>query len=58
LRRAPRWVRRLGYEWLQLLLQQPHKWRRYLLGNPAFVWRMVSQRAEDLRRMAQSRIRP
>jgi N-acetylglucosaminyldiphosphoundecaprenol N-acetyl-beta-D-mannosaminyltransferase len=58
LRRAPRWVRRLGYEWLQLLLQQPHKWRRYLLGNPAFVWRMVSQRAEDLRLMAQSRIRP
>ena len=21
-------VRRLGYEWAQLLLQQPHKWRR------------------------------
>jgi N-acetylglucosaminyldiphosphoundecaprenol N-acetyl-beta-D-mannosaminyltransferase len=40
LRRAPRWVRRLGLEWLQLLIQQPHKWRRYLLGIPKFLWRV------------------
>src|SRR5690606_24428114 len=40
LRRAPTWVRALGYEWVQLLLQQPHKWRRYLLGNPKFLYRM------------------
>jgi N-acetylglucosaminyldiphosphoundecaprenol N-acetyl-beta-D-mannosaminyltransferase len=41
LRRAPRWVRRWGIEWLQILLQQPHKWRRYLLGNPRFVVRAL-----------------
>ncbi len=41
LRRAPRWVRRLGVEWCQLLLQQPHKWRRYLLGNPKFIVRAL-----------------
>jgi N-acetylglucosaminyldiphosphoundecaprenol N-acetyl-beta-D-mannosaminyltransferase len=41
LRRAPRWVRRLGMEWMQLLLQQPLKWRRYILGNPKFVMRAV-----------------
>jgi N-acetylglucosaminyldiphosphoundecaprenol N-acetyl-beta-D-mannosaminyltransferase len=41
IQRAPKWVRKLGYEWLQLLLQQPHKWRRYLLGNPKFVYRML-----------------
>lgn len=42
LRRAPRWVRRLGFEWLQILLQQPgRKWRRYLLGNPRFIARAV-----------------
>jgi N-acetylglucosaminyldiphosphoundecaprenol N-acetyl-beta-D-mannosaminyltransferase len=52
LRRAPRWVRRLGYEWLQLLMQQPHKWRRYLLGNPAFLWRMVRNRRQDMSLMA------
>jgi N-acetylglucosaminyldiphosphoundecaprenol N-acetyl-beta-D-mannosaminyltransferase len=39
--RAPIWVRRWGVEWVQLLLQQPHKWRRYLLGNPRFVVRAV-----------------
>jgi N-acetylglucosaminyldiphosphoundecaprenol N-acetyl-beta-D-mannosaminyltransferase len=41
IQRAPRWVRSLGYEWLQLLLQQPHKWRRYLIGNPKFLLRMI-----------------
>lgn len=41
LRRAPGWVRRLGLEWLQILLQQPRKWRRYLLGNPQFVVRAM-----------------
>lgn len=39
LERAAPWVRRLGIEWLQILLQQPHKWRRYLLGNPKFLLR-------------------
>ncbi|MDZ4818890.1 MAG: WecB/TagA/CpsF family glycosyltransferase [Planctomycetota bacterium] len=47
LRRASRLVRYAGYEWLQLLLQQPHKWRRYLLGNPLFLWRMVKYGAAD-----------
>jgi N-acetylglucosaminyldiphosphoundecaprenol N-acetyl-beta-D-mannosaminyltransferase len=42
LRRAPLWVRRRGIEWVQLLLQQPRKWRRYMLGNPKFVFRALS----------------
>jgi N-acetylglucosaminyldiphosphoundecaprenol N-acetyl-beta-D-mannosaminyltransferase len=42
LRRAPLWVRCLGIEWVQLLIQQPHKWRRYVLGNPKFVCRALS----------------
>jgi N-acetylglucosaminyldiphosphoundecaprenol N-acetyl-beta-D-mannosaminyltransferase len=50
LRRAPRWIRRLGCEWCQLLWQQPHKWRRYLLGNPAFLLRMWALRDADRRR--------
>jgi len=41
LRRAPKWVRSAGCEWVQILLQQPHKWRRYLLGNPLFLYRMI-----------------
>ena len=41
LKRAPQWVRRRGFEWFQLMLQQPHKWQRYLLGNPKFLMRTV-----------------
>ncbi|MEE8312229.1 MAG: WecB/TagA/CpsF family glycosyltransferase [Candidatus Binatia bacterium] len=40
LERAPLWVRRMGVEWLQILLQQPHKWRRYLIGNWKFLARV------------------
>ena len=29
-RRAPRWIRRLGFEWLYRLVQQPWRWRRQL----------------------------
>jgi N-acetylglucosaminyldiphosphoundecaprenol N-acetyl-beta-D-mannosaminyltransferase len=47
LTRAPLWVRRQGFEWLQLLLQQPHKWRRYVLGNPKFLFRMVKHLPGD-----------
>jgi N-acetylglucosaminyldiphosphoundecaprenol N-acetyl-beta-D-mannosaminyltransferase len=47
--RAPRWIRRLGYEWAHILLQQPHKWRRYLLGNPLFLYRTLTHRRRDLK---------
>jgi N-acetylglucosaminyldiphosphoundecaprenol N-acetyl-beta-D-mannosaminyltransferase len=47
LKRAPPWVRRQGFEWLQLLLQQPYKWRRYILGNPKFVMRIVRELPRD-----------
>jgi len=50
LARASLWVRRASLEWLQILLQQPHKWRRYLLGNPLFLWRVArTRRREALR---------
>jgi N-acetylglucosaminyldiphosphoundecaprenol N-acetyl-beta-D-mannosaminyltransferase len=41
IKRAPLWVRRLGIEWMQLLVQQPYKWRRWVLGNPKFVARAL-----------------
>lgn len=35
---APRWLMRMGLEWLFRLLQEPRRlWRRYLLYNPLFV---------------------
>jgi N-acetylglucosaminyldiphosphoundecaprenol N-acetyl-beta-D-mannosaminyltransferase len=40
-RRAPVVFRRLGMEWLYRLAQEPRRlWRRYLLGNPEFLWIM------------------
>lgn len=40
--RAPLWLRQLGLEWCWRLLQEPRRlWRRYLLGNPLFIWRML-----------------
>lgn len=37
LRRAPRFVRRFGLEWLYRLVNEPHRWRRQL-ALPRFVW--------------------
>lgn len=43
-RRAPRWMRALGLEWLFRLLCEPGRlWRRYLLYNPRFVWLFARQ---------------
>lgn len=43
--RAPEWMRRIGYEWLHLMIRQPRrKVRRYLLGNPKFLARVAAQR--------------
>jgi N-acetylglucosaminyldiphosphoundecaprenol N-acetyl-beta-D-mannosaminyltransferase len=41
---APRWMMRLGLEWLYRLSQEPGRlWRRYLLYNPLFVLRFGVQ---------------
>lgn len=42
--RAPAWMRRLGVEWLHILRRQPAKAKRYVVGNPLFVWRMLKLR--------------
>ena len=43
--RAPEWMNRFGLEWVHRLAQEPKRmWRRYILGNPKFVWRVLKQR--------------
>lgn len=43
--RAPRWIREIGMEWLYRLLQEPSRmWRRYVVGNPLFMWRVLRER--------------
>ena len=44
-RRAPRWMQRSGLEWLHRLGQEPRRlWRRYLIGNSAFIWLVMRER--------------
>jgi N-acetylglucosaminyldiphosphoundecaprenol N-acetyl-beta-D-mannosaminyltransferase len=42
-RRAPRWVQRLGLEWLHRLYREPWRWRRQL-ALPRFVWSVLRSR--------------
>ncbi|MDX6642959.1 MAG: N-acetylglucosaminyldiphosphoundecaprenol N-acetyl-beta-D-mannosaminyltransferase [Solirubrobacteraceae bacterium] len=42
--RAPRWLADNGFEWIFRLAIEPHRmWRRYLLGNPVFVSRVLGE---------------
>lgn len=43
-RTVPAWMDRLGLEWLwRLMLDPSHKWKRYLIGNPLLVVRVLRQ---------------
>lgn len=43
--RSPKWMNELGLEWVHRLAKEPKRmWRRYLLGNPAFIHRILKQR--------------
>jgi N-acetylglucosaminyldiphosphoundecaprenol N-acetyl-beta-D-mannosaminyltransferase len=43
--RAPRWLADNGLEWIWRLAIEPHRmWRRYLLGNPKFLSRVMAER--------------
>lgn len=43
--RAPRLLRDHGFEWLYRLCIEPRRlWRRYLIGNPVFLARVLRQR--------------
>jgi len=40
--RAPKYLRRIGCEWVWRLIQEPSRmWRRYILGNPLFIARVL-----------------
>ena len=43
-KQAPRWMQRSGLEWLFRLGTEPRRlWRRYLINNPRFIWRVLMQ---------------
>jgi N-acetylglucosaminyldiphosphoundecaprenol N-acetyl-beta-D-mannosaminyltransferase len=42
IRRAPRWIREIGFEWVYRLMQEPSRmWKRYIVGNPLFLFRVL-----------------
>ncbi|EHK54515.1 WecB/TagA/CpsF family glycosyltransferase [Allomesorhizobium alhagi] len=43
--RAPGWMRRMRLEWLFRLIVEPGRlWRRYIVGNPLFLARVLRQK--------------
>jgi N-acetylglucosaminyldiphosphoundecaprenol N-acetyl-beta-D-mannosaminyltransferase len=50
LQRAPRWMTDNGLEWLGRLIIEPRRlWKRYIIGNPLFLWRVFKQKLGLLR---------
>jgi len=40
--RGPNWMTDFGFEWLARLITEPGRlWKRYILGNPVFIYRVV-----------------
>jgi exopolysaccharide biosynthesis WecB/TagA/CpsF family protein len=45
--RAPAWMNKWGIEWLFRLAQEPKRlWKRYIVGNPLFLARVLKARAK------------
>jgi N-acetylglucosaminyldiphosphoundecaprenol N-acetyl-beta-D-mannosaminyltransferase len=44
-KRSPRWMTDHGMEWLGRFLIEPRRlWRRYIIGNPIYFWRILMER--------------
>jgi N-acetylglucosaminyldiphosphoundecaprenol N-acetyl-beta-D-mannosaminyltransferase len=49
-RRAPKWMQRLGLEWFFRVLQEPRRmWRRYLVTNTRFALMLLREKWRRLR---------
>ncbi|TCS37164.1 WecB/TagA/CpsF family glycosyltransferase [Reinekea marinisedimentorum] len=41
---APRWIQKIGFEWLFRLLSEPKRlWKRYFKHNPRYIWYFMQQ---------------
>lgn len=48
-RRCPKWIGDVGFEWLFRLMMEPARlWRRYLIGNPVFLYRVIRGMSQNL----------
>lgn len=47
-KRAPQWWQKHSIEWLYRLLREPRRmWKRYMVGNPLFLWNVWRQKVND-----------
>lgn len=47
-KRAPKWFQDNSMEWFYRLVKEPKRlWRRYILGNPLFVWNIIKEKCQD-----------
>ncbi|MGM0407486.1 MAG: WecB/TagA/CpsF family glycosyltransferase [Bacteroidota bacterium] len=45
IRRAPKWMIKIGMEWLYRLIKEPRRmWRRYLIGNILFISSIIHEK--------------
>lgn len=45
--RAPKWWQEHSLEWLYRLLKEPRRmWRRYMIGNPTFIWNIIKEKVK------------
>jgi N-acetylglucosaminyldiphosphoundecaprenol N-acetyl-beta-D-mannosaminyltransferase len=45
IKRAPQWMIKPGLEWLYRLIKEPRRmWRRYIIGNPKFLWFILKEK--------------
>ena len=46
--RSPVWMRKMGIEWVWRLMMEPRRmWKRYIIGNIAFLWRIEKIQKEQ-----------
>ena len=44
-KRAPKWWQEHSLEWLYRLIKEPRRmWRRYIIGNPLFIWYILKEK--------------
>ena len=48
--RSPLWMRKLGIEWVWRLMMEPKRmWKRYIIGNITFLWRIEKIRRKQMK---------
>lgn len=57
LKHAPRWMQKVGLEWLFRFIQEPRRlWRRYIVGNSRFVILVILQYFSERIRNLESKL--